>query len=180
MPITSTEIRIRLMNPAATSGSSMSQPDPNNSLGGFVSTTDWNGGSPHDLFDPISGAENASGHTDYRCLYVCNTNSTLTWFNVRVYFVSQVPGGANLAIGVDTNPARPLNSTTLQAVVIANETTAPTGVTFSAPTSYATGISLGDIPPNHGRAIWVRRTATNSPAINNDGGVLRFEGDTPP
>lgn len=91
---------------------------------------------------------------------------------VRKYF------GTDEAIGVDTTAASAIGSATAQALEVANESTAPTGVTFSSPVTKATGLSLSDLPAGQCRAVWLRRTATNSSAFSNDGITVRAEGDT--
>jgi hypothetical protein len=94
-----------------------------------------------------------------------------------VWVSAETPGGVNIAIGLD--PAGVGNgSTTGVATTVANENTAPAGVTFSTPTSKGTGLAITDLAPGTGRAIWLRRTATNSAAIDNDSATLSFEGDT--
>jgi hypothetical protein len=50
--------------------------------------------------------------------------------------------------------------------------------TFSSPTTKGTGLALGDIAAGSCRAIWIKRTAANSAALNNDGVTIRIEGDT--
>jgi hypothetical protein len=95
-----------------------------------------------------------------------------------MYLSAEVAGGASIAIGVDTTAASALGSATAQALTIANETTAPAGVTFSAPTTAAGGISLGSIPVGNVRAVWVRRTAANTAALSGDGVTLAVSGDT--
>ena len=72
-----------------------------------------------------------------------------------------------------TNPPVP------QATGIPSPTGLPTGISaFSAPTTKAGGLSIGYIPAGSGQAIWIRRTATNSVAANNDGVTLQCAGDT--
>ena len=61
---------------------------------------------------------------------------------------------------------------------VANESTAPSGVTFSQPTTKGTGIALGTIPAGQHRAVWVRRTVAAAAAANNDTYTFRVEGDT--
>jgi hypothetical protein len=75
-----------------------------------------------------------------------------------VWVSAETPGGVNIAIGLD--PAGVGNGST-------------TGVT-----SKGTGLAITDLAPGTGRAIWLRRTATNSAAIDNDSATLSFEGDT--
>jgi len=146
------------------------------SLGKYISTTAWADGAT--LFDDISGAENAASTVDYRCVFLYNANSANAYQNAVVYIASQVTGGADVAIGVDTTAASALGSASAQALTVANETTAPSGVSFSAPTTVGAGLSLGSIPNGSVRAIWVRRTATNSAALSADGFTLATSGDT--
>jgi hypothetical protein len=150
----------------------------NGSLGKYISTTAWAGGAANDLFDDISGAENAASTVDYRCIFIYNSNAANAYQNAVMYLSAEVAGGASIAIGVDTTAASALGSATAQALTIANETTAPAGVTFSAPTTAAGGISLGSIPVGNVRAVWVRRTAANTAALSGDGVTLAVSGDT--
>jgi hypothetical protein len=150
----------------------------NGSLGKYISTTAWAGGAANDLFDDISGAENAASTVDYRCIFIYNSNAANAYQNAVMYLSAEVAGGASIAIGVDTTAASALGSATAQALTVANETTAPAGVTFSAPTTAAGGVSLGTIPVGNVRAVWVRRTAANTAALSGDGVTLAVSGDT--
>jgi hypothetical protein len=178
MPIVTGDILFKLATTAGSAGNSQAQADPNASLGKYISTTLWAGGSLHDLFDAISGDENAASDVEYRCVFVHNSHASITWVAPVVWVASEVAGGASVAIGVDTTAASAIGSASAQAVTIANESTAPAGVSFSAPTTKGTGIALGDIPAGQCRAVWIRRTAANSAALNNDGATIQFEGDT--
>lgn len=179
MPITASDLHVRLSIKTGSAGDAAAQPDPNQSLGKYMSTTDMVDATPNNLFDNVSGDENAAGAVDYRCVFAYNNHATLTLYGAKVWLVSQVTGGADAAIAVDNIAASAHNSAAAQAAQIANETTAPTGVgAFSAPTSKATGLDLGDLGPQQCRAVWVRRTAGNTAALDNDGFTMRFEGDT--
>lgn len=170
MAIVATDIQTRLSGGAANT-------NPNLSLGGVMSSTAWTGGTLQDLFDVITGDENAASTVDFRAIYIRNNHATLTWLSPMLWLSAQTPGGADIAIGLD--PAAAGNgSTTGVGATIPNETTAPSGVAFSAPTTKATGLAIGDLAPGQGRMVWIRRTATNSAAINSDGATLSFEGDT--
>jgi len=151
---------------------------PATSLGDQISTSAWAGGSPNDLFDDISGAENAASTVDYRCIFVHNTNGANTLENAVVYLSAEVAAGAGIAVGADTTAASVIASGSAQALTIANETTAPAGVTFASPTTAGTGVALGNIPSGQCKAIWVRRTAANSAALSADGVTLAVAGDT--
>lgn len=150
----------------------------NGSLGDQISTTAWAGGVANDLFDDISGAENAASTVDYRCIFVHNSNASNTLENAVVYLSAETAGGATIAVGADTTAASAIGSGSAQALTIANETTAPAGVSFSSPTTSAAGVSLGNIPPGQCKAFWVRRTAANTAALSSDGVTIAVTGDT--
>jgi hypothetical protein len=148
-------------------------------LGKYASTTQV-GTAINDLFDDVSGDENAASDVEYRCIFVYNAHATLTWLGVVVWLSAETAGGANIAIAVDGIAASDIDAAPAQADQVANENTAPSGETFSSPTTKGAGLSIGDLTPDQVRAIWVRRTATNSAALNNDGATIRAEGDTGP
>jgi len=152
---------------------------PSTSLGDQISTTAWAGGSANDLFDDISGAENAASTVDYRCIFVHNSNTSNALQNAVVYLSAEVASGAGVTIAVDNLAASAIGAAVAQAAAIATETTAPTGVgAFSAPTTAGTGLALGSIPAGSCRAVWVKRTATNSAALSADGVTIGVSGDT--
>jgi hypothetical protein len=178
MPIVATDIVFRLSTTAGAAGDTTAQANPNNSLGKYVSTTAWASGT-NSLFDDISGAENAASTVDYRCIFVLNNHASLTLQNAVVYVSAEVAGGASVAIATDNIAASAKGSATAQAATIANETTAPTGVSaFSTPTTSGTGLALGSLTPGQVKGVWIRRTAANTAAVNGDGFTLAVSGDT--
>lgn len=109
------------------------------------------------VFDSVSPVNSLIGDISYRCLYIVNTNPSITVNDVKVWIKSLTSGPDEIDIGLD--PAGIGNGTsTGVGVTIANENTAPAGVTFSRPLSYATGLSIGSLAPNQGIALWERRT----------------------
>lgn len=175
--ITSAEIQWRLSVTTGTAGNSVAG-TPAGSLGRYASTTQWAGGVANDLFDDISGSENAASTVDYRCVLVHNTNTANALQNAVAYLSAEVAGGATVAIGADPTAASALAASAAQAVTIANETTAPAGVTFSAPTTIAAGISLGTIGVGQVKGVWIRRTAANTAAQSGDGVTVSCTGDS--
>lgn len=146
--------------------------DPNLSLGGVISTTVWAGNTLHDLFDKVTGDENAASDVEYRGIYVVNEHGSLTWEAVKLWISATVAGGASIDIALADEGVNATMET------IANENTAPSGPSFSAPTTKGAGLTLGDIPAGQRFGIWIRRTAANTSAVDDDGATLRFEGDT--
>ncbi len=179
MAIVASDIKIKLSVKTGSAGNSTAQGSPNNSLGKYISTTELVDNTLNNLFDNVSGDENAASDVEYRCIFLHNSHATLTLMSTKVWLSAEVSGGAVAAIAIDDIAASAIGSSSAQAAEIANEDTAPTGVgSFSAPTSKATGLTLGDIPAGQCRAIWIRRTAANSVALNNDGVSISWEGDT--
>lgn len=167
MPIISSDIKIRLSGGGANS-------DPNASLGGAKSSTEVTDASLHNLFDVVGSAESSAGDTEYRCIYIHNGHGTLTLQNAKVWIQtnsSSTDTSIEIALAGEG-----LNGT---AETVANESTAPTGETFSAPSSEGAGLSLGNIPAAQHYAIWVKRIVNAAAAaFNTDTAVLRVKGDT--
>lgn len=178
MPISASEILYRLSVTTGSSGNSTGQANPNASLGTYMSTSGVTSGVLNNLFDNISGSENASSGVDYRCFFVYNSNTSGTLYSTVIWINNQVSGGASIQIGLDPTGNMVHNSTTPQATTIANESGVPAGVSFSDAGSQASGLSIGDLSPVYCRAVWVKRSANNSSAINNDGATFTVLGDT--
>ena len=53
-------------------------------------------------------------------------------------------------------------------------------LSFSAPTTYAGGLSIGDLAAGAHKAVWVRRTVNAGAAAYADSFTLRVQGDTNP
>ena len=175
--ITSGEILFKYSVSAAAGNTTASA--ASTSLGDQISTTAWAGSVANDLFDDISGAENAASTVDYRCIFVHNSNASNTLENAVVYLSAETAGGASIAVAVDGTAASAIASGSTQAATIADELAAPTGTGgFSSPTTVGTGLSLGNIPAGQCKAFWVRRTAANTAALSNDGVTIAVAGDT--
>jgi hypothetical protein len=171
MAVQNSDIQFRL-----TGGSGNSNEDA--SLGGVMSSTAWAGGTLHDLFDPVTGDENAASDVEYRCIFVRNNNGSDTWGpNIKAWLSAVTAGGADIAIGLD--PAGVGNgATTGVPTTVANENTAPAGVTFTNPTTKAgSTLAPANVGPGAGFGLWIRRSATNSSQQSGDGATLSVEGD---
>jgi hypothetical protein len=175
--IVATDIVARYTTTAGAAGDSTAG-TANGSLGKYASSTAWAGGVANDLFDDVSGAENAASTIDYRGLAILDNNASNAFQNAVMYISAEVAGGTSIALGVDPTAASAKGSATAQLVTIASETTAPAGVTFTSPTTAGAGIALGSIPVANVRGIWVRRTAANTVALSGDGFTLAVQGDT--
>lgn len=162
MPIVSGDIIYRLSGGAGNS-------DPNASLGGIKSSTAM--GS--NLLDDVSSVESAAGDVEYRAFYVHNAHATLTMENAVCWIQANTPSADDtLDIGLGTSAVNGTEQT------VANESTAPSGVTFTAAANEGAAIALGNIPPGEHRAVWVRRTINAAAAASSDTATLRVKCDT--
>lgn len=149
--------------------------DPNASLGGAMSTAA--GGVVdddvlHDLFDLVTGTERQAGDTEYRAIYVRNEHASQTAFAARLYVGN--PDNTEIDIGLATEAVN-----TAIAETLANESTAPTGITFSHPTTDGAGLLIGDIPAGQFKGVWIRWTVpAGTTAINPDRGGLNVAFDS--
>jgi hypothetical protein len=175
--IVSSDILFKYSTTAGSAGNSGTG-TASSSLGKYISTTAFPDATLNALFDDVSGAENAASTVDYRCIFVHNSNASNALENAVVYLSSEVAGGTAIAVGADATAASAIGSAGAQALQVANETTAPAGVSFSSPTTAGAGVSLGTIPVGQCKAFWIRRTASNSAALSNDGVTLSVTGDT--
>lgn len=164
MPIGPTDIKYKLSGGAANS-------DPLLSIGGAMSSVD----RPSGIFDDVSPAEATSGDAEYRCIYILNNHGSLVAQNAKIWIQVQTPSG-------DTDVAIGLAVAGLNAVetAVANENTAPAGVTFSAPSNLAGSLSLGNIPAGGYYGVWERRTVNPAAAGVADSYTLRVYVETNP
>lgn len=169
MPIASTDIDFHLSGGAGNS-------DPNASLGGVISTTQIVNNSDNNIFDDVTGDEASAGDIEYRAIFVANAHGSLTLQNSVIWIESNTTSTSDtIAISKATEGVQA--SGNIQT--IANESTAPSGQTFSEPANKAAGLVLGNIPSGSEHGIWLRRTVSaGAGAINANAFTLKCEGDT--
>jgi hypothetical protein len=178
MPILSTDVAVMLSVTTGAAGGSTAG-TPAGSLGKYVSTTVMDQGSTLDnLFPDITGAQNAASAVDYRCVFVQNNHGTLSMIGAALWVSSQVPSGADCQVGVDPTAVSAIGASAAQAAQIANGSSAPAGVSFSSAASSGAALALGTIGPGQVKAIWIKRAAANTAALNNDGLTIEIDFDT--
>ncbi len=122
----------------------------------------------NNIWDDVSSADASAGDTEYRCAYVKNTHGSLSVANVKVE--------------IDTDPAESNFETGLGAAgkngtesAIADEDTAPGGVSFGTGALNLGTLAAGDFYP-----IWIKRiVSAGAGGATPDSGVLRILGDDP-
>lgn len=146
--------------------------NPDAALGGIISSTEITDNSDNNLFDDVSGDEASVGDTEYRCFYVKNKHASITLQGAVLWINSETLGADQLDIALDDGGK---NAT---AETVADESTAPTGESFSHPTSKGAGLSLGDLAAGDYYAIWVKRVVPSSCAAKaGNAGTFRVEGE---
>lgn len=130
-------------------------------LGGAISTTEL-AGTKHELFDKFTGIETRDGVTIYACLYVKNKGAE-TADNVTLHINSEsAAAGINAQLGLGTSA---INAS---EAAIANETTAPAGVTFIEALDEENGLSIGSLAAGARKAVWVMvEVDAGTAAFNN-------------
>lgn len=180
MPITTGDILLKYSVSSAAAGDAASGTAAG-SLGGFISTTVVPDNVMDALFPDITPSENEADNADYKCVFVHNQHATLSALNVKVYLAAVVGGGADLAMALDNKLPSALAATVAQAGLIANKNTTPTAVgTFSAPLDAGSALVVGTLQPGQCRAVWLKRVASGSAALANDGVTFRIECDSTP
>lgn len=177
MPITNTDVLLKYSTQAGSAGNTQGS-SAAVSLGGRISTTLVSSNSVNNVFDDITGAQNAISQVDYRCLFVHNSHATLTMLNTIAYIAAEVAGATTIALAADQIAPSPIGQTAAQASTIPTDVTAPVGMTFTSPTTPETAVALGNIPAGYCKAIWIKRAAGNTTAVNSDGFSLQISSDT--
>jgi hypothetical protein len=119
------------------------------SLGGYTSTTRVTGTELNDIFRGFTTQEQTDGQDLYRVIALVNSHDTLTWESVKVWLsgFENLHVDADLRIGLDPAGVVDLESETVQGTELVDEETAPTGVTFTAPSTLEGGLEVGDLGP---------------------------------
>ncbi len=169
MPIVTADLPWMLSVKTGSAGNSTAQDDANLSLGKYISTT----AAPttlNALFDTVTKERNAASEVDYRGVFVKNTHATLTATGGKLYLDGGDPaGGMAWAVAVDSIAASLIGASAAQAQEAATDTVPGDGVTglsFSAPTTEGSGLTVGDLAPGYCRAVWIRCSQTNSAAVS--------------
>lgn len=122
----------------------------------------------------VSSAESSAGDTEYRCIYVKNTHGSLTLQNAKTWIQTNTPStDTAVEIGLGTSAVNGTEQT------VANENTAPSGVTFSSAAGEGNALSIGNIPSGQHKAVWIKRIVNSAAAAyNDDSYVISYAGDT--
>lgn len=132
---------------------------PGDSLGGTGSTiplADYR----HNLFGPTNPNDvNAGDHVTYRAIDIYNNGTTLLEY-VELFVTDTANAESALHFWYETSPGQQ----------IADESTAPTGATWSQPTSpLGLRMQIADLAVGARARIWIRKTVDQGASeLNND------------
>lgn len=121
------------------------------------------------LFDDVARLEAVAGDIEYRCFYVKNAHASDSMSSMLLWIDMDTNGVDDLAIGLD-----PVGVSGT-ATTIANEDTAPAGVTFSAPTTELTALGLGTLTFGQYYPVWIRRTVPVSTTTTTTADMSRLK-----
>lgn len=170
MPIIEADLEFRLSGGA-------NNEDPDAALGGAMSTKAAgviDNEAMDNVFDDVTGDESKAGDVEYRGVYIKNDHATLTLQGAKLWITQD-------ADSADDTTAIALADEAVNSAMesIANEATAPSGPTFSAPTTKEAALTIGDIPAGQFKGIWIRRTISAAAAADDAVTFkIRVEGDT--
>ena len=136
--------------------------DPLLSLGGVTSSVQFTDNTLDKLFASVGPAEALAGSVKYRALTFKNT-SALTAYGASIYVSQETTSpGTTVAIAYDSTGTQD----------VADEDTAPVGLSFSTPLSLGAGIALGDVAASGVRRIWFKRIVAPAAAQASDSGKI--------
>lgn len=140
---------------------------PGSSLGGSstsVEVSEFQNG----IFDWVTEGEALSGSTEYRAIDIKNDSPTDDMQSAIVWIDTQ---------GINSSIAIAYDSTGSKSVP--NETTAPSGLSWSTGTSRATGVLIGDLNVGEKKRLWLRRTVPVGAVKGLESPIIRVEGFVP-
>lgn len=127
----------------------------------------------NNVFDSISSTESLDGRIEYRCLYIKNTHAADTAYDVRIWVRQQPIGPDELDIALD--PAGTGNGATTGVAIgplndEVDSTNLLSALTWSRPSTQATGLLLANLAPGECRAFWEKRRipANSTQQVAND------------
>jgi hypothetical protein len=158
------------------------QTDPDASLGNYRASSLITTGVDNNVFDDVTGAEASSGDTEYRGIAFHNSHGSLALTSCKFWIQVDTGNGEDDISFKGEAPTTP-DETSGYVQTIANESTEPTGGSWSDATSKATGETCpngsGEVGAGEWFCIWLRRVISAAAgAAAAESVTMRVEGDT--
>lgn len=114
-------------------------------VGGEVSSVNLSGYLGEVFTHVVVPPEGADGVVQYRKVFIKNAHS-FTSTQTRIWLDAvEHPDQISVALGTNTD-------------TIADATTEPSSVTWSTPSNYSDGLTIGDMGPGDASGVWIRQT----------------------
>lgn len=128
--------------------------------------------SPTSVYDSVTFPEAQTGDTEYRVVYITNSHAVRSLTLTALWVSAQTTSPtSDIAVGVAVEAAGQ------DVTAIPSESTAPVGVTFSAPSSEGSGVSVGTLTAGQSRGVWLRRIVLpNTTSLTSDVCTLAWSG----
>ncbi len=109
------------------------------------------------MFADVTKAQSLAGITNYLCIAVKNNHATMPMTSILEWVAANTTGQDHITIGLD--PAVAGTGASGYPTAIANQNTAPAGVTFVAPVSFADTavLALGTLTAGQVRFLWFKQ-----------------------
>lgn len=160
------------------------QTDPDASLGNYMSSSAITSGVDNNVFDDVSGAEASAGDTEYRGIAFHNNHATLDLTDAVCWIQVDTGNGEDDISFKGEAPTTP-DEEAGYVQTIANESTEPTGGTWSDATTKGTGQAIPNTSPagavgaTEWFCVWLRRIiSAAASAAAAESVTIRVEGDT--
>lgn len=175
MAIADTDVKIRYSVAAAAGNTTAGTAA--GSLGDQISTTDVpdTGSNLQAVFASVDADDAADGATFYACVFVLNDHATLTLQGTTIEIEDQATGGGTVTMGLDTTAVSAKGSASAQAVTVADNQTAPAGVSFSAGP-----LTIGDLTAGQTKAVWLKLVVAAATTAQADDVDLLVAGQSEP
>ena len=105
MAITASNIHFRKATTAGAAGNSTAPGAAGTSLGKYITNADITDATLNNLFDDVTGDQNAASQVDYQAMFVYNDHATLAWIAPTAWISAEVAGGTSCAFWWDSTAA---------------------------------------------------------------------------
>jgi hypothetical protein len=159
---------------------------PKGSLGGSIDLNqEIVNGSLENLFDNVTPEEAEEGKTEYRCIYVKNTNAIDTLLNSKIFIDSNTSSGStNIKIGLGIAPigsAEPNIQDESDSTGKFNPGGELGDVDFQTAPEISSALLIGDLVedgPGY-KSIWIQRIVSpDAEAAASDSAIITVRGET--
>ena len=150
--------------------------NPNASLGGEMSSFEITSGALNGVFDRVGTLEAQTGDTEYRCIYLKNTNQTRKLLKTKIWIeTTTLSPSTSIALSIGSSG---MNGT---EPIIPSENIAPPMQFFAVPLTMPEHSNIGDLYPGDSLGLWIRwKIEPNTSSITNDYFVIRLDGEREP